>query len=175
MHELTPAERLSLLREAGHVERAHTLPHHGSYSVGKHSFDMALLLLVLHPNPRPELLKAVLTHDLGERFTGDMPHPAKRLDGEIGKRLDRLERLTLERLEADYVSLLTADERLWLVSLDRVEFILWCKDQIALGNANAAAPYGAAIAELTMSEMPPELEEFVQTHVWTRHPDTFPG
>lgn len=172
MSELTPAERLSILREAGAVERSHVMPHHGSYTVGKHSFDMALLLLVLHPDPSINLLKACLVHDLGERFTGDVPHPAKMLDGEMAKRLARMEHAAHEKLGTTVD--LTTEERAWLVGLDQIEFLLWLKDQLALGNANAATPYAAQLVALTTRDLPPELKDFLSSHQWQRHPDTFP-
>ena len=69
--------RVLAAREGGNVLRCHTVPHHGQYSVGKHSYDALSLLLLLHPNPSMNLVKATLWHDCAERFVGDMPAPAK--------------------------------------------------------------------------------------------------
>lgn len=170
---LTKIDKLIRLREAGNIERAHVLPHHGSYTVGKHSFDMALLLLALHPNPSFELLRACIVHDLGERYTGDVPHPAKMADGELARRIERQERAARSMMGVDFT--LDVEEQRWLTGLDMIEFLLWCKDQVALGNANAAAPYGAQLTHLLTSELPPELKAFVDDHDWTRTPDTFPN
>lgn len=172
MSELSPVERLILLREAGNVERSHTLPHHGSYSVGKHSFDAALILLVCHPDPSMELLKAVLMHDLGERYTGDVPSPTKWSDGEIARRLDRLESRALEAMGITIQ--LSPEDHQWLMGVDRVEFLLWCKDQIAMGNMGAATVLGAQLGVVADMDLPDELRQFVAEHMWTRTPDVLP-
>lgn len=172
MPDLSAVERLILLREAGNVERSHTLPHHGSYSVGKHSFDAALLLLTLHPDPSMELLKAVLLHDLGERYTGDVPSPTKWSDGEIARRRDKLERRALTTMGITIQ--LSPEDHQWLVGVDRVEFLLWCKDQLAMGNMGAATVLGAQIAVIAQMDLPAELRQFVAEHIWTRTPDVLP-
>jgi 5'-deoxynucleotidase YfbR-like HD superfamily hydrolase len=170
---LRPVDRVTYLREASNVERAHTLPHHGSYTVGKHSYDAVMLLLALNPSASPELIKAVLYHDLGERFTGDVPTPAKHADGEMARRLDQAEAKARDFLALGVT--LTADERVWLHAVDKVELLLWCKDQLALGNMNAAAIIGTLVSQLNHMELPQIVVEFIQSHEWTRHPDTLPS
>jgi len=172
-HAMHPSDRVTYLREASNVERSHTIPHHGSYSVGKHSFDAVMLLLALKPDASLELVKAVLYHDLGERFTGDMPTPAKYADGELARRLERFE----ERAR-DFLALgvkLDAEERRWLHAVDKVEFLLWCKDQLALGNMNAASLIGHVLSVLNHSDLPQVVTEFINSHQWNRHPDTLPS
>lgn len=168
-----PAARVTYLREASNVERSHTLPHHGSYSVGKHSYDAVMLLLALKPDASLNLVKAVLYHDLGERFSGDMPSPAKTHDGELSRRLDRF-----EEKARDFLTLgvkLDSEERRWVHAVDKVEFLLWCKDQLALGNMNAAAAIGNLLSALNHSDLPQVVVEFINSHEWTRHPDVLPS
>lgn len=161
------------LREASRVERSHTTPHHGSYTVGQHSFDMLTLLIALYPDCRKELMLAVMFHDLPERWTGDIPHPAKQSDGEFGKRLAKIEARVAKSLGMD-VSL-DENERFWLKGLDVVEYMLWCKDQLAMGNMNLSRNLTAVNDWLSTNRIPIPLAEFVLDHKWTRTPDQFPG
>jgi len=169
---LHPADRVTYLRESSAVERAHTLPHHGSYTVGKHSFDAVMLLLALKPDASLNLVKAVLYHDMGERFTGDMPTPAKHADGEMARRLDQFEARARNFLALGIE--LDAEERRWLHAVDRVELMLWCKDQIALGNMNAASVLGTLASHLNQADLPQVVHEFIMSHSWTRNPDILP-
>lgn len=120
-------------REGGNVRRCHTVPHHGEYTVGKHSYDAANLLLFLNPDASVNLIKAVLWHDLGERWTGDVPYPAVRRDAEFAAAYRRLEKEGMER-HGIKMPELTQDETNWLSCVDKLELLLWAYDQTALGN-----------------------------------------
>lgn len=161
------------LREASKVERSHTTPHHGTYSVGQHSFDMLTLLVALYPDCRKELMLAVMFHDFAERWTGDIPHPAKQADGEFGKRLAQIEARVAKSLGLEIK--LDEMERFWLKGLDVVEYLLWAKEQVAMGNQNVQPAIANTIVWLQNNKIPTPLAEFVNNHVWTRTPDQFPG
>lgn len=161
------------LREASRVERSHTMPHHGTYSVGQHSFDMLTLLVCLYPDCRRELMLAVMFHDLAERWTGDIPHPAKTTDGEFGKRIAIIEAKVSKALGLDVK--LEEMERYWLKGLDMVEYLLWVKEQLAMGNQNVQTALASTLHWLQTNQIPVPLAEFVNKHVWTRTPDQFPG
>ncbi len=165
-------ETIIKLREGSHVSRCHTLPHHGEYTVGKHSYDAVMLLMELHPNPTLRLVKAVLYHDLGERWCGDVPAPSKWSDGEISKRLALLEKRCLEAL--GYGDKLTPEEVMWVNAVDKLELLLWSKDQLAFGNMNAASIIGNLISYFKRTTMPKEVEDFMEDHCWTRTPDELP-
>ena len=132
---LSDHRRLKVLREAGALERAHNVPHHGSYSVGQHSYDAANIILILHPNPSLNLVKAVLWHDAPERFLGDLPAPAKWYNPALAD-----EYRTAEKTVADHMGIqsvfdeLTEEDKHWLSAADRLELLLWAQDQEALGN-----------------------------------------
>ncbi len=128
-------ERIIALREASNVERCHTVPHSGSYSVGKHSYDATCLLLVLHPNPSAALLRAVLLHDSGERWVGDLPAPAKWDNGQLGILHAAIEQRALAHAGISSPEL-SEEEINWLNGVDRFELWLWCHDQLHLGNQN---------------------------------------
>ena len=61
--------RVQAIRECGHVERAHSTPHHGSYSNAAHSWQLAVLIILLHPAPSARLIMAALFHDIPERLS----------------------------------------------------------------------------------------------------------
>lgn len=161
------------LREASKVERSHTMPHHGSYTIGQHSFDMLTLLVSLYPDCRRELMLAVMFHDIAERWTGDIPSPAKFSDGEFGKRLAQIEQRVLRRL--GLVINLDEMERFWLKGLDVVEYVLWAKEQLSMGNQNVHASLVNSLRWLSNNRIPTPLAEFIQGHSWIRTPDEFPS
>lgn len=160
------------LREAGAIERAHTLPHHGSYRVDSHSWGVAMLIFTFHPNPSLRLIKRALTHDVAERWTGDIPAPTKWADGEIAKRLNMAELRIEKTLGLDIE--LDEDEKLWLKSCDVIELFLWAKDQVAMGNLNANVVLGNLASYFSRNAVPLPLKHFLETHTWTRTPDAFP-
>ena len=65
-------------RESVAVRRAHIMYTARHYDIAQHCYNMAAMLMLLHPNPSAELIKAVLFHDVAERWTGDMPATAKK-------------------------------------------------------------------------------------------------
>ena len=126
------------IREGGDTERCHTTPHHGSYSVAEHSWGVATLLAILHPDPSRDLLLAGLWHDVHERWTGDIPGSIKWSFSDIliGG-INKLENTIELGLGIDHVLNLPSEELKWLKACDMLEFWLWSVDQIALGNQNA--------------------------------------
>lgn len=166
------AELVAMLREASQVQRCHTLPHHGSYTNGQHQYDAVMLLFTLHPDPSMNLVKAVLTHDIGERWCGDIPAPAKWSDGEMAKRSEQLERRC--RQVVGYDIKLTDEEHVWLKAVDTIELLLWAKDQLAMGNLNATSVVANLMNYFKIAKMPKAAREFVENHKWERTPDILP-
>ena len=64
---------------AGFVRRWHTNPElaHTNDRIDGHSGRVARIILMLHPSPSVELLRAALIHDDGESVVGDIPGPYK--------------------------------------------------------------------------------------------------
>lgn len=163
---------IHVLREASHVERMHTLPHHGTYTVGQHSFDMAMMLLALHPNPSANLLQACLFGQLHERYTGNVPARMKEQDGEIGKRFAVIERRAQEKI-GTFIPL-TEEEQQWYRALDVAETYLWCKDQLAMGNQHTLQVLKEQCDWLLSHQIPKPLLDYMNAHVWARTSDNFP-
>jgi len=166
--------RIKCIREGGNVERAHTLPHIGSYTVGKHSFDAVSLLLVLHPNPSLQLVKAVLWHDVAERWTGDTPATAKWSSAELKACLENLEDGINKQLDIPHGSELEPDEIWWLRSVDRIELYLWAKDQMTLGNGGAAVLVDNLAEWFRKNRLPEACQSFMEIHRQKRTPDEIP-
>lgn len=119
-------------REAGTVRRCHIVPHHGQYNIAQHSYGAVSLLLLLHPDPSLNLIKAVQWHDVGERWLGDMPAPAKFCNPELGAIYEATEEQLLKSLQL--LPELTEEETSWLKAVDTLELLLWCREESSLGN-----------------------------------------
>lgn len=127
-------DRIKRLREGGHVQRAHGIPHFGSYDVAAHTWHIGTLLFLLHPNPSLNLVKAVHFHDIAERWVGDIPAIAKWASPTLKAESDRLEDQILGALGV--YTALDPEEMQWLRALDLLELFLWCIDQGYMGNGN---------------------------------------
>ncbi len=128
---MTVEKQVQATREGGAVQRCHVLRHGRPYDVAQHTFGAVNLLLLLHPNPTIQLVKAVQWHDVVEKWTGDLPAPALRNAG-VAEAVERLRRDVLCRLglyAGDSTSmLLTEEEREWVHAVDVLEFWLWCRE-----------------------------------------------
>lgn len=126
-------KKIKAMREGSHVKRCHVTPHHGEYTVGKHSFDALCLLWALHPDPSMNLAKCLAFHDLGERWVGDMPATAKMLNSDLGIHYEYAEGRALDEYGIELPAL-TKEEAQWLTALDKVELWLWVQEQLYMGN-----------------------------------------
>jgi 5'-deoxynucleotidase YfbR-like HD superfamily hydrolase len=118
--------QIKAVLEAGEVRRCHVVPHSTPYTVAAHSYGALSLLLLLHPDPSPALIRAVLWHDVGERWLGDLPSPAKWVFPELGAVYEAAEEEVLRKL--GLFSELTEEERLWLSAVDTLELWFWARN-----------------------------------------------
>jgi 5'-deoxynucleotidase YfbR-like HD superfamily hydrolase len=138
MTKLTIVEKVLAAREAGNVRRCHVVPHIGEYTDGKHSYDAVHLLLVLKPDASRELIIALLYHDNGERWVGDMPSTAKWWTKDLGAEYKKAEDLVLDTWEQKAtLGELSELELKWLRAVDQLELWLWTHDQEAFGNQHS--------------------------------------
>lgn len=122
-----PHQRLSDAWLATFTRRWHANPDlcHTVDPVSAHSARMGIMALTFWGgNASRELLAACLVHDLGERWVGDVPHPAKR-DPDFRIALDRLEACALADLGLLY-DISNVDARR-LRFLDRLDAYLWAQ------------------------------------------------
>ena len=163
-------EKVREMRAGSRVERCHTTPHWGGYTVGQHSYDAANLLLLLHPEPSMQLLKAVLWHDIHERWVGDVPTPSKVADPEIRRRLKILESRCNVHLDVNIS--LTPDEYRWLKAVDRIDLWLWAEEQFQMGNKEALTIKWDVASSFGF--MPEECQKFVEEYEWKVRNDRLP-
>ncbi len=174
MSILKTIHRVRAVREGGDTERTHTTPHHGSYSVAEHSWGVATLLAILHPDPSRDLILAGMWHDVHERWTGDTPAPIKWCLGNVANaELKRLASSIELSLGIDYILNLSFEDLKWLKACDMLEFWLWSTDQLALGNQNANE--GKSNAEFWFDthkgDVPEMVREFMSHYEWHRTSD----
>jgi 5'-deoxynucleotidase YfbR-like HD superfamily hydrolase len=172
---MDPQEVIRIIREAGHVKRCHTLPHHGSYNIAEHSWQAAMLLLHLHPNPSLDLVKAVMFHDVAERYCGDMPAPTKWAHPKLAEAQEDAEVAVLTKLGLlNYP--LSLNDLAWLSAVDKLELLLWAYDQEALGNLHVMPCLRALRTWFNNGNnlTPPEVLRFVESYSWKRNNDQLP-
>ncbi len=172
---LTNNQRVLAAREAGQVSRCHVVPHHGTYNDGIHSYNAASMMLILHPNPSVNLLRAILWHDGGERWVGDMPSPAKWHNEDLGDAYEAAEAKALAAWGLDEgFKDLTEEDVNWIHAVDRLELWVWCFDQEMLGNKHIQnfKTNLEAYFRRTMGEMPELCQDFYRSFVWERLPDS---
>ena len=113
------------LLNTARTTRYHTVPSYiHKQDVAQHSWGVATLIAVYHPNPSPALLKAALFHDLGESKYGDIPATAKWADKELSRISDKLEVQWLSDREL-HVGLIEPEFR-WLKACDLLEGYIHC-------------------------------------------------
>ena len=122
------------------VKRYHTVTTLTSETVGHHSAEVALIVLLLEPEASRQLLMAALYHDLAEHQTGDIPSPAKRVYG-IGEQVDELEKRLMREAGVSY-PLLTETEARTLKLADIAQGALFCVREINTGNRNMRVVLG---------------------------------
>lgn len=133
MTQKQTCKTLNFVREAGQVTRSHTNVHDGKYTVGLHSFNAANLVLLYHPNPSLNLIKAVMWHDLAERHVGDVPSPILKHVPELREAYVKAEGMVFDHYGLK-VPDLTTDEIGWFVTVDKLELYLWALEQAVNGN-----------------------------------------
>lgn len=80
------------------------------------------LILMLHPSPSIELLRAAAFHDAGEIVVGDLPGPFKRANVLLAELHAQAEQAALADLGlADLYAGLTETDAAWLQLVDRLE------------------------------------------------------
>lgn len=119
--------RIKAVREAGEVRRCHAMPHQSPYTIASHCYGAVSLLLLLHPNPSVSLIKALMWHDVAERWLGDLPSPGKAMSDQLGAIYDHLEVFILQKL--DMFPELTGGEQLWLKAMDLADLFLWANTE----------------------------------------------
>lgn len=129
------SERLAAIYTSGNTRRWHAEDIIGEQRVSSHTWGMTAIVLILHPDPSADLLRAITFHDAPEVFSGDIPFFARKAheglaagDREIGDRwFDAM-------LPGGDPRTLTDEEKWWLSFADAAEAYFFVQHQVALGN-----------------------------------------
>jgi 5'-deoxynucleotidase YfbR-like HD superfamily hydrolase len=132
--KFTPKQMLEAL-STGDTVRFHTRKVINRQDVAAHSWQVALLCyMLMGGNVRKELMLAALQHDMGERWTGDVPSPVKRASKELNDRLEQLEQDSLLAHTGLPVVQLSPWEALVLDVADRLSGAYYCYAERLQGN-----------------------------------------
>lgn len=163
---------VTALREAGAVERCHTYPKIGRYTNAEHCYNMLCMAYVLYPGEHPpeKLIRAILYHDVPERWTGDIPAPVKsKIEG-----IQELESVIFTELGIGYQ--LDEETNRWLQALDKAELYVWARGEYALGNIAVVEILIVISRWLSENEglIPDEVLLFLRKYTWERLGDGLP-
>lgn len=164
---MNPLVEATLYRDAGAVKRYHVKRVQRTQTIAEHTFGILMLIKQVCPDCRKEVYNAVLHHDLPELFTGDIPAPIKRVHPEL--------RPLMERIEEDLVPLhqdipLSIPEAILLKWADRMELVLWCLEEVRLGNTFCRATVARGLGWILMAKIPDEavaLTDAAVADAWT--------
>lgn len=139
-------KRLKILRVAARVIRCHTTPTIHRQSVGEHTFGALNILYTISHAPSPQLVRALLWHDVPEAITGDIPAPAKRYSSKFQEALGEAETAIIK--EYDLHGELTETERQTLFYCDLMELAMFSAEEADFGNAAAPVLMRRALAAI---------------------------
>lgn len=143
MIKYTKREQVRAYREAGLVKRCHTHPIVGEYNVAMHCYGIACLIKLFEQGERRDrMIRYALSHDIEERWTGDIPYPAKMLNPYMTKEVNALENYI--RQVVGVTDFLSAEEAELFKVYDMLELWLWAGEQESMGNTYAQPIFHAA-------------------------------
>lgn len=113
---------------SGRVMRWHTNPRMAGTGdrLDGHHARVAQIILEHHPDPSVALLRAALTHDVGEMILGDLPGDMKRDMPDLAAR-HRLEEIIARDAIAGTFPDLSESNQTWLRWADRLDAYLWAQ------------------------------------------------
>lgn len=117
--------------DSGGTRRYHNRPKLNQ-NVKEHSWGVAVIIAIMHPNPSAQLLKAATFHDCSEKVYGDFLRPAKVAFPELRNLDEKLNILFWEEVEKNtgyMYPYLTEEEQLWLNFADMYECYLFAKSE----------------------------------------------
>lgn len=131
---------------------------------------MLLLLEVLHPDPPVSLYRAIMFHDLHERYSGDLPGFTKRMCPALRDEAASFELQIGVRMG---IPAAHPDDLAWVKALDRIELLLWCEDQKAFGNRHCSVTERDIRNWISINwdKIPGPCQDFLKHYQWKRTGD----
>lgn len=157
---VTTNERLTFIFRGGKTKRYHTEDTMTEQTVADHSFGVAMLVELMAPECRKELILAALTHDLAEHLVGDISAPVKRANPEIKLVLDHMESTRLNRVGFNYEEKLTKEEHYILKAADYIDGMMFCVRERRMGSRAVDHIYKnfESYVLKVLNHLPPEAE-----------------
>jgi len=149
--KLDKPEWINVVRFGGNVRRAHVVPHIvGTHTNAEHSHGVAVMALWLtEGKASANLLRACLLHDIAEQHTGDAPATIKWASEDIRKAIDAEEDAFLDRHGIKVYDDLTPEEQQILKWADTFDLMLFCRDQLMLGNQFVRPMFNNCLGAMT--------------------------
>jgi 5'-deoxynucleotidase YfbR-like HD superfamily hydrolase len=159
--------QLMKVREASRVKRYAVDPIIGEDTVGHHSQGVAVLMIMFMGNPSKELLKAAITHDMAERWCGDLPAPFKWANQDFCGKHAEFEAIKL--VELKFAWQLNDYETAMLRIFDVLDAALFGYEQYHLGNKHGAKIFRkcfdwlnkSTVSTVLLKEIPMLLAEII--------------
>jgi len=133
---------IGLQLSAAKIKRYHTAIIVGEQNVGEHTYGVCQLIRhFTGGNWSKQLMSAALDHDVVEYYTGDVPHPTKKMFVEMRSCLYDIEKDLKAELNMDYG--LSEEEQVILRCADLIEAAQFGLYQLKLGNQYGRQIVGA--------------------------------
>ena len=133
--EYSRSEAVYNHRMAGRIRRLHIKPMNGDeQNLAAHSWGVAMILLDLFPCVSRSCLVFALRHDVPEIVTGDVPANVKWQHPGLQDTLEWIEEGFLERMGWPTDLKDQHEEKTYIRIADRVELLVYCLEQIYMGN-----------------------------------------
>lgn len=124
---------LKFIYDGAKTKRFHTRDMLTSQNVGEHSFGVAMLVYLMEPQARKEVLLSALTHDLAEHQIGDISSPVKRANPMLAEMLQVMETKLLDNLGLEFESVLTPSEAALVKAADMLDGLMFCVRERRMG------------------------------------------
>jgi 5'-deoxynucleotidase YfbR-like HD superfamily hydrolase len=152
-------ERIQFAYEGGQVVRFHTRMGLKPITDAAHSHGVAMLCYLLweadaDTTDLGSLLAAALVHDLAEQSVGDVPAPTKWALLGLAEQLEGLEQEVLRKYSFNIN--LCEEERRLLRLADSLEGLLYCANELNLGNRKSIVIGNRWVDYLCSLEIPAE-------------------
>lgn len=133
-----------MLYRLSDLKRYNNMPRIKSESLAEHQYYCALILIKLKEyiinisyQSFSILLQYLLIHDIGELYTGDIPHNVKEDYPDLKTILEQIEHDKISSIGfEDIISVIEKDERLKLLFklCDTIQVVQYCENEKRLGN-----------------------------------------
>lgn len=158
-------DRAMFCYHAGQTRRWHSIGHViREETVAAHTWNVLAWLILLHPAPSMNLIKAAIFHDAAEHITGDMPRWVK-------KKVPGLDQLEAEILDnKGLLFKLNEDEHRWMAAVDLFDAWMFLRQNILAGNRLIVDSFQKASAAINIMDLPVPLRELYDALKWETVP-----